>query len=88
MPKSKNVVSLPKRVPTTVRNMFFEDPHFMDNWEDFDQVKKSMFKESRDVWKKMDQDFRQAASCHKGPTSTMIIINDHRFVKEIIFQNN
>ena len=49
-------MSVPSRVPTTVRNMFFEDPHFRENWEDFDQVKKSMFKESRDVWKKMDQE--------------------------------
>ena len=48
-------MSVPSRVPTTVRNMFFEDPHFRENWEDFEQVKKSMFKESRDVWKKMDQ---------------------------------
>ena len=56
---SKNTSAVSHRVPTTVRDMFFEDPHFMDNWEDFGKVKESMFKESRDLWKKMDQDFRQ-----------------------------
>ena len=49
------------RVPTTVRDMFFEDPHFMENWTDFDKVKDAMFKESRDLWKKMDEDFRYVA---------------------------
>jgi HSP20 family molecular chaperone IbpA len=49
----------PKRVPTTVRDFFFEDPHFEETWENFDDVKKHMFKESRDLFKTMDKDFRQ-----------------------------
>nr|AGN29599.1 heat shock protein beta-1 [Acartia pacifica] len=49
----------PKHVPTTVRDFFSEDPHFQTNWQDFDKVKDAMFKESRDLWKQMDKDFRQ-----------------------------
>eukprot|EP00088_Acartia_fossae_P070559 TRINITY_DN948_c0_g1_i2.p1 TRINITY_DN948_c0_g1~~TRINITY_DN948_c0_g1_i2.p1 ORF type:complete len:236 (-),score=63.09 TRINITY_DN948_c0_g1_i2:156-833(-) len=47
-----------KRVPTTVRDFFFDDPHFQENWEHFDKVKDAMFQESRDLWSKMDKDFR------------------------------
>eukprot|EP00088_Acartia_fossae_P007223 TRINITY_DN1336_c0_g1_i2.p1 TRINITY_DN1336_c0_g1~~TRINITY_DN1336_c0_g1_i2.p1 ORF type:complete len:239 (+),score=85.61 TRINITY_DN1336_c0_g1_i2:43-717(+) len=57
--KTDKTVAEPKRVPTTVRDFFFEDPHFQENWENFDQVKDAMFKESRDLWKEMDKDFRQ-----------------------------
>merc|ERR1712126_431810 len=49
----------PNRVPTTIRDFFFEDPHFEKNWDDFSKVKESMFKESRDLFKKFDEDFRQ-----------------------------
>nr|AGN29595.1 heat shock protein beta-1 [Acartia pacifica] len=47
-------------VPTTMRDFFFEDPYFQDSWAQFDRVKEAMFKESRDLWKEMDKDFRQA----------------------------
>ena len=49
------------RVPMTVRDFFFEDPFFKSSWDDFDKVKDTMFLESRDMWKKFDQDFRQMA---------------------------
>nr|AGN29593.1 heat shock protein beta-1 [Acartia pacifica] len=52
-------------VPTTMRDFFFEDPHFQTNWGQFDRVKDAMFKESRDLWKEMDKDFRQAR-CMRG----------------------
>merc|ERR1712042_253647 len=42
-----------KRVPMTMRDFFFDDPFFKSSWEDFE--------ESRDMWKKFDQDFRDMA---------------------------
>eukprot|EP00088_Acartia_fossae_P034918 TRINITY_DN358_c0_g1_i1.p1 TRINITY_DN358_c0_g1~~TRINITY_DN358_c0_g1_i1.p1 ORF type:complete len:226 (-),score=84.99 TRINITY_DN358_c0_g1_i1:69-746(-) len=59
MASNKQISEPSKRVPTTVRDFFFEDPHFKDTWEHFDTLKDSMFKESRDMWKKMDEDFRK-----------------------------
>merc|ERR1711931_124284 len=49
------------RVPMTMRNFFFDDPFFKSSWEDFDKVREKMFQESRDMWKKFDQDFRDMA---------------------------
>jgi HSP20 family molecular chaperone IbpA len=50
---------VPHRVSTTARDMFLEDPHFKENWENWGEVKNSMMKESRDMWKKMDSDFKR-----------------------------
>merc|ERR1711887_436196 len=47
------------RVPVTMRDFFFDDPFFKNSWEDFDKVRDAMFSESRDLWKKFDEDFRQ-----------------------------
>jgi len=47
------------RVPVTMRDFFFDDPFFKNSWEDFDKMKDSMFSESRDMWKRFDEDFRQ-----------------------------
>jgi len=49
------------RVPVTMRDFFFDDPFFKNSWEDFDKVRGAMFNESRDSWKKFDEDFRQMA---------------------------
>jgi len=54
------------RVPTTLRDFFFNDPIFhiqtnpQTNLEDFDQLQSAMMKEPRDLFKKMDEDFRYA----------------------------
>jgi HSP20 family molecular chaperone IbpA len=48
-------------VPVTIRDFFFEDPFFKSSWEDFDKVREAMFQESRDMWKKFDDDFRHTA---------------------------
>ena len=50
-----------KRVPMTMRDFFFDDPFFQSSWEDFDKVRDAMFQESRDMWKRFDEDFRQMA---------------------------
>merc|ERR1712198_143067 len=49
------------RVPVTMRDFFFDDPFFKNSWEDFDKVGDAMFTESRDMWKKFDDDFRNMA---------------------------
>merc|ERR1712066_930448 len=49
------------RVPVTMRDFFFDDPFFKNSWEDFDKVRNAMFTESRDIWKKFDDDFRNMA---------------------------
>merc|ERR1712219_76892 len=49
------------RVPMTMRDFFFDDPFFKSSWDNFDQVREKMFEESRDMWKKFDQDFRDMA---------------------------
>merc|ERR1712002_113728 len=49
------------RVPMTMRDFFFDDPFFKSSWDNFDQVRERMFQESRDMWKKFDEDFRDMA---------------------------
>merc|ERR1712106_541426 len=49
------------RVPVTMRDFFFDDPFFKNSWDDFDKVKDAMFSESRDTWRRFDEDFRQTA---------------------------
>merc|ERR1712107_944389 len=49
------------RVPVTMRDFFFDDPFFKNSWEDFDKVRDAMFTESREMWKKFDDDFRNMA---------------------------
>ena len=45
----------------TMRDFFFDDPFFRSTWEDFDRVREAMFQESRDMWKRFDEDFRNMA---------------------------
>jgi len=49
------------RVPLTMRDFFFDDPFFKNSWEDFEKVRERMFAESRENWKKFDEDFRNLA---------------------------
>ena len=42
------------RVPMTIRDHFFQDPHFAINWENFDKVKEHVLKVSEDLWKKFN----------------------------------
>merc|ERR1719244_708883 len=46
------------RVPVTMRDFFFDDPFFKNSWDDFEKVRERMFSESRDMWKRFDDDFR------------------------------
>merc|ERR1711972_183293 len=49
------------RVPVTMRDFFFDDPFFKNSWDDFEKVRERMFAESRDNWKRFDEDFRNMA---------------------------
>merc|ERR1711944_218909 len=59
--KTRSKMSGGSRVPVTMRDFFCDDPFFKNSWEDFDRVKDAMFTESRDMWKKFDEDFRNMA---------------------------
>merc|ERR1711874_775199 len=59
------------RVPVTMRDFFFDDPFFKNSWEDFDKVRNAMFTESRDMWKKFDDDFRNMACMSKSRKYTL-----------------
>merc|ERR1712018_128624 len=59
--KTRSKMSGGSRVPVTMRDFFFDDPFFKNSWEDFDKVRDAMFQESRDMWKKFDDDFRNMA---------------------------
>merc|ERR1711944_356449 len=56
-----NIKMSGSRVPVTMRDFFFDDPFFKNIWKDFDKVRDAMFQESRDMWKKCVEDFRNMA---------------------------
>jgi len=43
----------------TLRNLFFDDPFFKSTWADFDVVRENMLRESRDMWKRYEEEFKQ-----------------------------
>merc|ERR1712212_514279 len=61
MADNNNKLATENRVPMTIRDFFFDDPFFKSSWDDFDSVRSRMFEESRDMWKRFDEDFRQMA---------------------------
>ena len=73
------------RVPTTMRDFFFEDPNFKTTWDQFDKIKDSMFKESRDLWKDMDNDFRQTRCMQylHNPADNAAITSDNPMEKYV-----
>merc|ERR1712115_597874 len=73
--RAKNIKMSGSRVPVTMRDFFFDDPFFKNSWEDFDKVRDAMFTESRDMWRKFDEDFRNMACMPnnimlEGPATT------------------
>merc|ERR1712098_433419 len=47
---------------TTFRDFVSDDTFFKNTLEDFDKMREGMFSESRDMWKRFDQDFRTRTS--------------------------
>merc|ERR1712064_86668 len=62
------------RVPVTMRDFFFDDPFFKNSWDDFDKVRDRMFSESRDMWKRFDDDFRNMACM----SNNIMLESDHQ----------
>merc|ERR1712186_26419 len=50
------------RVPVTLRDFFFDDDFFKSTWDDFEKVRENMFRESRDMWKKVEEEFNRMES--------------------------
>jgi len=44
-----------QRVPITLRDLFWQDPFFSSNWEDFHQLHDEMMQETRNIWQKFDE---------------------------------
>merc|ERR1711915_252772 len=70
------------RVPMTMRDFFFDDPFFKSSWDNFDQVREKMFEESRDMWKKFDQDFREMACMSNNVMVDSSIQEDKKSLSE------
>jgi len=47
------------RVPTTLRDSFFNDSFFKSTWDDFEKVRENMFKESKEMWKNFEDEFKK-----------------------------
>ena len=47
------------RVPITLRDLFWQDPFFSTNWEDFHTLHDDMMKETRAIWQKFDDQIKQ-----------------------------
>ncbi len=43
------------KVPVTLRNFFFRDPHFRSTWEQFDGLHRAMARESEQFWKHLEK---------------------------------
>merc|ERR1711944_231315 len=72
--KTRSKMSGGSRVPVTMRDFFFDDPFFKNSWEDFDKGRDAMFTESRDMWKKFDDDFRNMACM----SNNIMLESDHQ----------
>ena len=46
------------RVPITLRDLFWQDPFFSTNWDDFSKIHEDMMAETRSIWQKFDQQLK------------------------------
>jgi len=46
------------RVPITLRDLFWQDPFFSTNWDDFSKIHDDMMAETRNIWQKFDQQLK------------------------------
>merc|ERR1712080_246150 len=47
------------RVPMTLRDSFFNDSFFKSTWDDFEKVRENMFKESKEMRKNFEDEFKK-----------------------------
>merc|ERR1719219_276771 len=43
----------------TLRESFFDDSFFKSSWDDFEKVRENMMRESRDMWKNFEEEFKK-----------------------------
>jgi len=43
----------------TLRDSFFNDSFFKSTWDDFEKVRENMFKESKEMWKNFEDEFKK-----------------------------
>ena len=55
-------VSCGHRVPITLRDLFWQDPFFSSNWEDFHKIHDEMMAETRAIWNKFDEQLKVVSS--------------------------
>jgi len=46
------------RVPITLRDLFWQDPFFSSNWDDFHKIHDEMMAETRAIWSKFDDQLK------------------------------
>lgn len=49
-------------VPITLRDLFWHDPFFSTNWDDFDSLRDQMFQETKSFWSKFDNRIKRLES--------------------------
>jgi len=50
------------KVPVTLRDYFFKDPHFASTWDHYDKLKENILKVSDDLWQKFYAQLRSMKS--------------------------
>ena len=43
-------------VPISLRDPFFDDPHFSSSRQEFDDLRRDMMREAKDFWTRVDDD--------------------------------
>jgi len=59
MAENKITKQQQQRVPITLRDLFWQDPFFSSNWEDFHKLHDEMMQETRTIWQKFDEKIKQ-----------------------------
>merc|ERR1711963_451103 len=65
------------RVPITLRDLFWQDPFFSTNWEDFHKLHDEMMQETRSMWQKFDdKNFELSLdTSHYRPDEIKVTVN-------------
>jgi len=59
------------KVPVTMRDFFWDDPFFSNVWEDFDRLRNSIWKESRDMFSRFEQEHRSSITDSEFKSSSL-----------------
>jgi len=67
------------RVPITLRDLFWQDPFFSTNWDDFSKIHDDMMAETRSIWQKFDQQLKhfEAKSPEPIPEDIKVFYLNH-----------